>query len=157
MPLTKLVLSNLKSRKVRTALTVAAVALALSLVVAVTSGYKSADAAIYEYLVTYMGSTDAQIGNKGDYHDGVKEEVLNLVRQDPQVAGAVGRLETDTGLVDKDGKPISSRAAQLIGVDRPCDSDIVRTQVDEGEWFNVSRGDVAVIDQQAAELMKVKV
>jgi putative ABC transport system permease protein len=157
MPLTKLVLSNLKSRKVRTALTVAAVALALSLVVAVTSGYKSADAAIYEYLVTYMGSTDAQIGNKGDYHDGVKEDVLNLVRQDPQVAGAVGRLETDTGLVDKGGKPIPSRAAQLIGVDRPGDSDIVRTQVDEGEWFNVSRGDVAVIDQQAAELMKVKV
>ena len=64
MPLTKLVLSNLKSRKVRTALTIAAVALALSLVVAVTSGYKSADAAIYEYLVTYMGSTDAQIGNR---------------------------------------------------------------------------------------------
>jgi len=73
MPLNKLVLSNLSTRKVRTGLTMAAVALAVSLVVAVTTGYKAAEAAIYEYMVTYMGGTDAQIGNKADYHDGVKD------------------------------------------------------------------------------------
>src|SRR4051812_8342344 len=145
MPLNKLVFSNLSTRKVRTALTLAAVALAVSLVVAVTTGYKSAEAAIYEYMVTYLGATDAQIGNKADYHDGVKESLVAQVRDDPQVRNAVGRLETDTGLVDKEGKTILSRVAQLIGVDRPADVDIARTPLDEGKWFDTATGDVAVV------------
>ncbi|HEY7116403.1 MAG TPA: FtsX-like permease family protein [Tepidisphaeraceae bacterium] len=156
MPLGKLVRSNLATRKVRTALTVGAIALAVSLVVAVTSGYKSAEGAILKYLVTYMGSTDVQVTDKADFRAGVSEDLVTQIRKDPAVRLAVGRLETDTGLIDAAGKPVFGRAAQLIGVDRPADVDIVRTPVDAGRWFDTPTGDVAVIDQQAAEVLKVK-
>src|SRR5258706_4261939 len=157
MPLSKLVISNFTTRKVRTALTVAAIALSVSLVVAVTSGYTAAEGAIYKYLMTYMGATDVQITHKNDFRQGVKEELIEQLRKDPDVKVAYGRLETDTGLLDAEGKPISGRAAQLIGVDRPTDVDITRSATDEGTWFDTSTGDVVVIDQQAAEVLKVKV
>ena len=47
MVLARLALSNLLTRKVRTALTVAAIALSVSLVVSVTSGYASLEAAVF--------------------------------------------------------------------------------------------------------------
>jgi len=157
MALSKLVLSNLVTRKVRTALTVAAIALSVSLVVAVTSGYKSAEGAIYKYLINYMGATDVQITHRNDFRQGIPENLVEQLRQDPAVKVAFGRFETDTGLLDKEGKPIPGRAAQLIGVDRPTDVDITRSPTDAGEWFDTSTGKVAVIDQQAAEALKVKV
>src|SRR5438046_2190485 len=135
MPLSKLVISNFTTRKVRTALTVAAIALSVSLVVAVTSGYTSAEGAIFKYLITYMGATDVQITHKNDFRQGVKEDLIEQLRKDPDVKIAFGRLETDTGLLDAEGKPISGRAAQLIGVDRPTDVDITRSLTDQGAWF----------------------
>src|SRR3954468_17374750 len=147
MPLLKLAASNLTTRKVRTALTLAAIALSVSLVVAVTSGYKSAEAAIYRYLVTYMGSTHVQITHQNDFRQGVKEELVEQIRRDPEVSRAFGRLETDTGMLDKEGKPVPGRSAQLIGVDRPTDDDVIRAPTDAGAWFDVNSGDVAVIDQ----------
>src|SRR3954469_7723246 len=157
MALSKLAISNLTTRKVRTALTIAAIALSVSLVVAVTSGYKSAEGAIYKYLITYMGATDVQITHKNDFRQGVNETLVDELRRDPDVKTAFGRLETDTGMLDAQGKPISGRAAQLIGVDRPTDVDITRSATDEGAWFDTNTGDVIVIDQQAAEALKVKV
>src|SRR3954467_4134850 len=127
MPLTKLVLSNLATRPARTALTVAAVAFSVSLVVAVTSGYRSAEGAIYKYLVAYMGATDAQITDKADFRAGLPEALVAQIRSDPAVKSAVARLETDTGFLDKEGRPVSGGAAQLTGIDRPADADIVRT------------------------------
>jgi putative ABC transport system permease protein len=157
MSLNKLVTSNLTTRKARTALTVAAVALSVSLVVAVTSGYRSAEAAILQYLVQYLGATDVQITHKNDFREGVSEDLVTRLRQDPAVDRAFGRIETDTGMLDKDGNPVPGRAAQLIGVDRPTDADVARAPIVSGAWFDVDRGDVAVIDQQASELLKVKV
>lgn len=155
--LSHLVLSNLATRKVRTALTIAAIALSVSLVVAVTSGYKSAEGAIYKYLITYMGATDVQITHKNDFRQGVTETLIDELRRDPEVKTAFGRLETDTGMLDAQGKPIFGRAAQLIGVDRPTDVDITRSATDEGKWFDTNTGNDVVIDQQAAEALKVKV
>src|SRR5258706_15609396 len=107
--------------------------------------------------MTYVGATDFQITNKNDFRQGVKEALIEPLRQAPDVKVAYGRLETDTGLLDAEGKPISGRAAQLIGVDRPTDVDITRSATDEGTWFDTATGDVVVIDQQAAEVLKVKV
>src|SRR3954468_4956273 len=103
--LSHLVLSNLATRKVRTALTIAAIALSVSLVVAVTSGYKSAEGAIYKYLITYMGSTDVQITHKNDFRQSVSDDLVAQIRRDPDVEAAFGRVETDTGLLDAQGKP----------------------------------------------------
>jgi putative ABC transport system permease protein len=157
MSLKRLVTSNLSTRKVRTGLTVAAIALSVSLVVAVTSGYKSVEGAAYNFLVAYMGSTDVQVTHKNDARQGVDESLVARMRQDPAVERAYGRLETDTGMLDAQGKPVPSRSAQLIGVDRPADDDIQRTPITAGRWFDGSSGDVAVIDQQAAEILKLKV
>src|SRR5687767_456642 len=157
MSLQRLVVSNIVTRKVRTILTVSAVALAVSLVVAVTSGYKSAEAAIYRYLSTYLGTTDVQITHKADFRATMSESVIDELRKDPDVAAAFGRLETDTGLIDRQGKPVPGRVAQLIGLDRPADTDVTRTRMEAGEWFDVNRGDVAVIDQQASEALGAKV
>lgn len=157
MALTKLILSTLTTRKVRTALTVAAVALAVSLVVAVTTGYTSAEGAIYKYLATYMGATDVQVINHSDWRKGMSASLVGLLRNDPDIVNIFGRLETDTGILDKDGKVVASPAAELIGVDRPADDDVTRTPIQEGDWFDRSSGDVAVIDQKAAENMKVRI
>lgn len=157
MPLTRLVLSNLSTRRARTALTVAAVAFSVSLVVAVTSGYTSAEAAIYKYLVAYMGATDIQITDKADFRAGITESLVGDLRKDPAVKSAVGRLETDTGMLDTSGKPVSGRAAQLIGIERPADADVARTPMNKGQWFDTSTGDIAVIDQQAADVLKITV
>jgi putative ABC transport system permease protein len=142
---------------VRTSLTVAAIALSVSLVVAVTSGYKSAEGAIYKYLINYMGATDVQVTHRNDFRQGMKAGLVDQFRKDPDVKLAFGRLETDTGLVNAQGKPIPGRSAQLIGVDRPTDVDITRSPTDAGKWFDTSSGNVAVIDQQAAETLAVKV
>jgi putative ABC transport system permease protein len=157
MSLQRLVISNISTRKVRTLLTISAVALAVSLVVAVTSGYKSFEGAIYKFLITYLGTTDVQITHKSDFRATIPESLIEDLRKDRDVAAAFGRLETDTGLVDKEGKPVPGRVAQLIGLDRPIDSDITRTRMNAGDWFDVSRGQVAVIDQQAADALKVNV
>jgi putative ABC transport system permease protein len=157
MLLTKLVISNFATRRVRTVLTLAAVALAVSLVVAVTTGYSSVEGAIYKYLATYMGATDAQIENGADWHKGIPESLVGQIRQDPDVAHVIGRFETDTGLLDKDGKYVTGPAAELIGVDRPTDDDIIRTPINSGAWFDTPSGDVAVIDQRCAERLKLSV
>ncbi len=157
MALTRLVISNFTIRKVRTALTLAAVALAVSLVVAVTTGYASFEGAIFKYLSSYLGATDVSITNTGDWRKGMPETLVADIRKDPDVAKAIGRFETDTGLLDQDGKYVTGPAGELIGVDRPADDDILRTPINSGEWFDTSSGNVAVIDQLAAERLKVKV
>jgi hypothetical protein len=48
----KLAVASLTTRKVRTGLTIAAIAMSVSLVVAVTSGYASLEGAAFQYLTT---------------------------------------------------------------------------------------------------------
>ena len=78
MAVRKLVISNLLSRKVRAGLTVAAVALAVSLVVSVTSGYASVEAAIYKYLNQYLGTVDVEIFRSNDPSVGAPKRFLLL-------------------------------------------------------------------------------
>ena len=65
MVLRKLAVSNLLTRKIRVALTVAAIALSVSLVVAVTSGYASAVEAAHFYLNRFLGATDVLVTRQG--------------------------------------------------------------------------------------------
>ncbi len=158
MAVAKLIFANARTRSIRTVLTVASVAMAVSLVVAVTSGYASSELAIFKYLSAFMGATDVQIVNGGDWRTGMPQSLVDDLRKDPEVVNAFGRLEADTGMLDnKEGKVIPATIAELIGVDRPADDDVTRTPVESGAWFNANAGDVAVIDQRAAELMKVSV
>src|SRR5205823_1366071 len=84
MILLRLVLSNLAVHRVRGALTVAAIALSVSLVVAVTTGYSSSLAAATKFLGFYMGTSDLTIGRgKGDPGGTFPETLANELRADP--------------------------------------------------------------------------
>src|SRR4051812_43200157 len=116
MLLRKLALSNFAVRRARVALTVAAIALAVSLVVAVTSGYASVDAAARKFLGQFLGTWDAQITRSSDPSKGVDVALIDQLRADPSVHRAVGRLETEILLLDKSGKPVEGSHATVFGI-----------------------------------------
>src|SRR5580765_3267706 len=103
MVLRRLAVSNFAHRKMRVLLTVAAIALSVSLVVAVTSGYASIEAAARKFLSQFLGSWDAQISRPTDPRPGVDSALVQQLRADPSVRRAVGRLEADLVLLDKHG------------------------------------------------------
>jgi putative ABC transport system permease protein len=156
MVLRKLTIANLSAHKARVALTVAAIALSVSLVVSVTSGYASVEASAYQFLSRYMGTADAMITHKGDPHALIAESVISELKQDPDVQRVTGRLEVESGLVDAQGKALEGHPAQIIGIDRPNDTRVENLQISQGNWFDTPTGDVAVIDEVAAEKLDVK-
>src|SRR3954470_15164410 len=93
MVLRRLAISNFVARKSRVALTVAAIALSVSLVVSVTSGYASVEAAVFGYLTQYMGSTDVEINKTNHSTDGTPDSILEQLRRDPDVLKVDGRYE----------------------------------------------------------------
>src|SRR6476661_1989789 len=132
MVLFKLALSNLTTRRVRVALTVAAIALSVSLVVSVTSGYASVEAAVYKYLAQYMGSTDVEITRRNS--GGTSEAVLAELRKDPDVLKVDGRYEAG-GVVAVPGEPKPKRVG-MIGVRRPDDRNSDFLKILSGAWFD---------------------
>ncbi len=103
----KLALSNLTTRKVRTALTAAAIALAVSLVVSVTSGYTTMEAAAHRMLSTFLASVDARITRSNESLGGVSESLIKDLENDPAVVSAVGRIETQGNMYDQAGIAIA--------------------------------------------------
>ena len=156
MVLLKLALSNFLNRKVRVALTVAAIALSVSLVVSVTSGYASVEAAVHKYLAQYMGSTDVEITKANNPSGGTPDTILDELRRDPDVAKIDGRYEIANALADSEGRPKPKRAA-VIGLRRPEDTGSDFLKLTKGAWFQTSRGNVAVIDQAVAESLKLDI
>src|SRR5438105_15905963 len=116
MAIPKLAISNLTTRRARAALTVAAIMLSVSLVVAVTSGYASIEGAAFQFVAHYLGTTDATITRAHDLRGGVPAQVVSELRKDPRVKRVIGRLEVQNDLVveGKDAEERSSRA-QLVG------------------------------------------
>ncbi|HEY1629012.1 MAG TPA: hypothetical protein VGF52_04080, partial [Tepidisphaeraceae bacterium] len=88
MVLPKLAIANLRVRKIRSALTTAAIAMAVCLVVAITCGYASAYAAAQRILATYMGSTDAEITRHNESRGLMSEDLLEQLRKDGDVSSA---------------------------------------------------------------------
>ncbi|HZK80569.1 MAG TPA: FtsX-like permease family protein, partial [Humisphaera sp.] len=152
----KLAFSNFAARKSRVALTVAAVALSVSLVISVTSGYDSLFEAAFSFLNRYMGSTDARISRTND-PIGVSSQIVDELRKDPDVRRADGRLDVPTYIPDPDDKDAPTKHVHLIGIDRPSDRRVDRLPLEHGQWFETSTGNVAVIDQVVATILKVSV
>src|SRR2546430_2491791 len=127
MAVSKITISSLFSRKARLILTVLAIGLSVSLVIAVTSGYASAEAAVIRYFTAFMGSTDIKVNREIGHPGNLHENSVDSLNRDRDVKLAVGRLEPDTGLVDVNGKPIQGhelQTATLIGVKLPQDAEI---------------------------------
>lgn len=152
--LLRLALSNLRVRRTRTALTAAAIALSVSLVVAVTSGYATTEAAALKMLGQFLGTIDAKVMRGGDQFAGVPAGLIEELNRDPDVALAVGRVEMQTSLMDHAGKTVEGRGILAIGVQRPQDDRVDALELIEGGWFDTSDGDVVVVDQVTAALVK---
>lgn len=157
MVLRKLAIANFSVHKVRVALTVAAIALSVGLVVAVTTGYSSVEGSAYEFLAQFMGTTDAAITRRSDIRGGIGESLLNEIARDPDVEHVDGQLEIGAALIDSQGKPVAGLPAQVRGIRRPEDKRVESLRLREGEWFNTADGNVAVIDQVAKEKLKAGV
>jgi putative ABC transport system permease protein len=154
MVLFKLALSNFVSRKARVALTVAAIALSVSLVVSVTSGYASIEAAVTKYLTQYIGTTDVEINRPNNAAAGTADTLLTELRKDPDVQKVDGRYEvTAIAATTIEHRPRVS----AIGIRRPDDRNSDFLRVLSGGWFDTARGNVAVIDQALAEALSLKV
>ncbi len=156
MVLSKLAFSNFVVHKVRFALTVAAIALSVSLVVAVTTGYSSMEGAAYEFLGHFMGTTDATI-QKSDLRGLIRESLIEEIAGDPDVQHVDGQLEVGTALIDAEGNPSIGLPAHVRGIRRPRDRRVETLRLREGQWFDTSDGNVAVIDQMAIEKVKATV
>jgi putative ABC transport system permease protein len=156
----KLLVSQLAVRKVRTLLTALAIGLSVSLVVAVTSGYTSVEAAGKRYLDRYLGSTDATISGPLRARTGVPASLTAALQADPRVRLATPRLELDLFLTEPNGRPIDNRPAQVIGLLRPYDTRVDNLRLEAGMWFDTETdptAKVAVIDHVAAERLQATV
>ncbi|MBV8780514.1 MAG: ABC transporter permease, partial [Phycisphaerae bacterium] len=154
----KLAFAQFKTRRSRTALTLAAIALSVSLIVAVTSGYASIEYAITRFFNMYMGSFDAQVTRQNDQRGSVPGHIVELLNADPRVRRAVGRLETEENLIGSDGKLFTPHPAMIVGIDPAVDVRVQNLKMQAGgKWFSPNGGDVAVIDQVATELLHANV
>src|SRR5258706_6023718 len=138
MVLPRLVLSNLAVHRMRAALTISAIALAISLVVAVTSGYASSRAVAEKFLGFYMGSSDLQVTrSKGDPHGTFSESVAHDLREDPRVKQALTRYGTGSIILNDKGKRVPGHEVDVIGVRRPQAKAVESLALEAGEWFDV--------------------
>jgi len=153
----KLASSTLSARRVRSTLTILAIALSVSLVVAVTSGYSTVQNVAQSFLTSFLGDTDAQITRANDRRGGLSTSLVDALRADPGVKSAVARFELESVVLDAGGQLVHAPAAQVIGVDLPRDTTISKLNVTRGQWFTGDAGDVAVIDQAAVVLLKADV
>jgi putative ABC transport system permease protein len=156
-PLTHLAWSNFAVRKVRTALTVAAVALSVSLVVAVTSGYKSMEASALRFLDTYIGAADAMVVPANEIQGLIPEKLVKELAADPAVRQVAGRLESERTIDWKTQGRNERIEVNLIGVRRPDDTTVNSLELTSGRWFDVSDSKQAVLDQIAAEKFGLRV
>ena len=104
-----LALSNLRGRLTRTLLTLAAIALAVTLVVAVTSGYRSVEATARAFLQETVGGTDLRLATGSQTQAPLTNATVDELNVDPAIADAFGRLESRRPVVGVDGvaRPIS--------------------------------------------------
>jgi putative ABC transport system permease protein len=152
MVIRKLAFSNLLVHRTRTILTAAAIALSVSLVVAVTSGYASLEAMAGKFAGRYMGSADAVITRRSITANNFPESIVDDLRKDPRVKRVTGRMEMKNYFTDSKNE---SHEQNLVGIRRPIDDRIENLEPTIGKWFDTPDGKFAVIDQVSAELQHV--
>ena len=105
--------------------------------VAVTSGYASAEGAARYFLNKYLGSTDAYVDRQG--RTPLDQSVLEEIRKDPDVARVWGRLEDQSVLLDSAGQLVAGTPAQIIGITRPDDTRVIRSKSSRATGLSAMR------------------
>lgn len=147
---------SLLGRRGRTALLVAAVALAASLVVAVTSGMRTAQASLDAAVARAMGATDARVVHR--YAQPFDAALLEEIRAWPGVERAAGRLSASItlsheGAVDDAGKARKA-TVQCRGVDPAEDAFFREVEIEAGR--RIERAGEVVLDPKTATALAAK-
>ena len=147
---------SLLGRRGRTALLIAAVALAASLVVAVTSGMRTAQASLDAAVSRAMGATDARVVHR--YAQPFDAALLDEIRAWPGVERAAGRLSASItlsheGAVDDAGKPRKA-TVQCRGVDPAEDAFFREVEIEAGR--RIERAGEVVLDPKTATALAAK-
>lgn len=149
----RLTFRQLLVRRVRTLLTLLAIAFAVSLVVAVTTGFSSLTAVALRMVDRYMGSTDVFITARDVQRTTFPESVLADVRADPRVRRAIGRFETPSPIVDAAGDAIVGRPAMLVGLVPGQDDGGTNLTLTAGRWFSNTAGNEVVLNGNVARAL----
>ncbi len=147
---------SLLGKSSRTALLIAAAALATSLVVAVTSGMRTAQQTLESSIVRAMGATDARIVHR--YAEAFDSALLDDVRTWPGVARATARLAGSLTLVHDAALDADGRArrctVQARGIDPQEDAFFREVEIESGT--RVSNAGEVVLDPQTAHALAAK-
>jgi putative ABC transport system permease protein len=147
----------LLGRRGRTALLISAVALASSLVVAVTSGMRTAQSNLEASIARAMGATDVRIVHR--YAQPFDASLLDEVREWSGVARVAGRLGgsitlSNDGAPDDAGRPRRA-TVQARGVDPGEDAFFREVEIEEGRRIAGPRE--IVLDPASARALRAEV
>lgn len=157
LPILRLAAANFRARATRVALTIAAVALSVALVVAITSGYASIEKVVRSFVEDFIGSVDFEVTSVDDPRPAIAPTLLAALRADPRVEKVTGRIEVFATPDDKTGEPLAAARLMLYGLeDDP--SSLGRTpRMDAGRFLRPGDRNVIVLDQNAIETLGMKV
>ena len=148
---------SLLGRRGRTALLISAVALASSLVVAVTSGMRTAQSNLEAAIARAMGATDVRIVHR--YAQPFDASLLEEVRDWSGVARVAGRLGGSITLANEDAPDDTGRArratVQARGVDPNEDAFFREVEIEEGRRVMGPRE--IVLDPASARALRAEV
>jgi putative ABC transport system permease protein len=155
--LAHLAISNLKQHRVRFALAVCATALSVALVVAVTSGFASLDRMIRGFVLSFVGTVDFEVDGPDGRKPTLPESTLQLLRDDPRIRSAHGRLQRDLHPIREDGGILFEVPnVTLFGIQPEFDSYPRVMTPSHGRWFTAGEKNVVVIDSNLAEKTDLK-
>lgn len=152
----RLAANQLAQRKARSALTAAAVAMAVSLVVCMTSGFASLRAAAFTILDTFYGSTDVTLAPAQSRGEMLPESLAGTLAADPRVRSVEVRYVTDAPLLSGEDHAVFGRPARLTGV-HPAQHLGPAEPLVAGTWFADRPAPLAVIDSSTARRLNVNV
>ena len=153
----RLALANFIARRARFALTILAVALSVALVVSITSGYASLEAAIRTFVDEYIGTTDFEVTRPDDPRPAITADVIGRLRADPRVSHVAARVEAFVTPLDAQGRPVAAARAMLFGVEDDSMTVGRPPRMDAGHFLRPGEHDAIVVDQNTLDAMKKSV
>ena len=155
-PIFRLALANFVQRRARFALTIAAVALSVALVVAITSGFASVERSIRGFVEDFIGAVDFEITDANDPLPALPPSVVDGLRADPRVDKITTRIESYATPVAADGSPLNNARMMLFGVEEDPQSLGRTPRMDAGRFLQRGDTHAIVVDQNALDALKLK-
>lgn len=148
-------MADLSRHKIRSILTISAVAISVSLVVAMTSGFTSLKSTAGKLLGGWYESVDVAIRPEDDRGLLIDQRTLDALGRDRRVQALRAKLIARALLAPRTDGP-GRQAVKMIGMIRD-DADPVLSQLTEGKWFESKADSVAVLESGLAQRLKLSV